>query len=256
VQEIVDALDGEHAALRDRLAALSPADWARPSQCAGWSIADVVLHLSQTDTLAAASARGTLDDAMVAIGWDPAGLGGSAPVDVDAVADRAVRKHRGIEPAALLEQWSTAADEVCAALRAADPREPLTWVVGRLPARTLATTRLAECWIHHGDIAYALGVEPEPSDRLWHIARLAWRTLPYAFSKAGRELHGPVALSLTAPDGSTWSFEPDQPAATVVAGDAHAFCLLAARRIGPAESKLTAVGPDADAVLELARTFA
>jgi uncharacterized protein (TIGR03084 family) len=256
VQEIVDALAGEHAALRDRLTALPPEDWARPSQCPGWSIADVVLHLSQTDTLAAASARGTLDTAMREIGWDPVGLGGAQPVDVDAVADRAVRLHRGVEPAELLQRWSTAADEVRAALRAADPKEPLTWVVGRLPARTLATTRLAEAWIHHGDIAYALGDPPEPAERLWHIARLAWRTLPYAFRKAGRELHGPVALSLTAPDGGTWTFEHDVPAATVVTGDAHAFCLLAARRIGPAESKLEAVGPDADAVLELVRTFA
>jgi uncharacterized protein (TIGR03084 family) len=256
VQEILDALADEHAALRERLSDLSPADWARPSQCAGWSIADVVLHLSQTDTLAAASARGTLDDAMRAVGWDPAALGGADPVDVDAVADAAVAAHRGVEPAELFGRWSTAADEVCAALRSVDPRAPLTWVVGRLPARTLATTRLAEAWIHHGDIAYALGAQPQSAARLWHIARLAWRTLPYAFTKAGRELHGPVALLLTAPDGSTWHFDHDEPAATVVEGDAHAFCLLAARRIGPDESGLKAAGADAEAVLELVRTFA
>lgn len=40
------------------------------------------------------------------------------------------------------------------------------------------------------------------------------------------------------------------------AGRRHAFCLLAARRVGPAESGLKAVGPDADDVLELVRTFA
>jgi uncharacterized protein (TIGR03084 family) len=256
VQEIVDALAGEHAALRDRLAGLSPADWARPSQCAGWSIADVVLHMAQTDELAGGSASGDLAGGAAQAGWDLTTLGNDGPVDSDVIADAAVVTGRGMDPAELLARYTNAADRMCTALRACDPRAPLTWVVGRLPARTLATTRLAECWIHAGDIGYALGIEPEPSERLWHIARLAWRTLPYAFTKAGRALHGPVALLLTAPDGSTWHFDHDEPADTVVQGDAHAFCLLAARRVGPAESGLKAVGPDADAVLELVRTFA
>ena len=59
-------------------------------------------------------------------------------------------------------------------------------VAGELSARTLASTRLAETWIHTGDIAAGLGVDLVPTDRLWHMARLAWRTLPYAFAQAGR----------------------------------------------------------------------
>jgi uncharacterized protein (TIGR03084 family) len=217
-------------------------------------VADVVLHLAQTNELAMASARGDITAA--AAGWDTGELGGDRPVDVDAIAARAVAAGRGVEPGALLDRWSASVNDMCAAFRAVDPRAPLTWVVGRLPARTLATTRLAESWIHAGDIGDGVGVQPEPSERLWHIGRLAWRTIPYAFRKAGRELHGPVGLVLKAPDGSTWRFDPDEPAATVVEGDGHAFCLLAARRLSPAESGLSATGPDAEAVLELARTFA
>jgi len=256
VEAIVSALAGEQGALRDTLAGLSEADFARPSQCPGWSIADVVLHLAQTDEIAWGSASGDLAAGAALAGWDLTWLGHDGPVDVDEIAGAAVEQARGLAPDPLLARYTAAAEKMCAALAACDPRAPLPWVVGRLPARTLATTRLAECWIHAGDIGYALGIEPEPSERLWHIARLAWRTIPYAFVKAGRELHGPVSLVLKAPDGSTWHFEHDEPAATVVEGDAHQFCLLAARRIGPAESGLTATGPDADAVLELARTFA
>jgi hypothetical protein len=46
-------------------------------------------------------------------------------------------------------------------------------VPGELSARTLATTRLAETWIHAGDVAGALGVTLPPTDRLRPIARLA-----------------------------------------------------------------------------------
>ena len=77
-----------------------------------------------------------------------------------------------------------------------EPGDRLQWVAGDVAARTLATTRLAETWIHAGDVAAGLGVELEPTDRLWHIARLAWRTIPYAFQRAGAEPPGPVAFRL------------------------------------------------------------
>ena len=106
----------------------------------------------------------------------------------------------------------------------------MRWVAGELSVRTLATTRLAECWIHTGDVADALGVELVPADRLFHIARLAWRTLPYAFANAGREMHGPVALELRSSTGAEWNFTPDAEPLTVVRGDALELCLVAGRR--------------------------
>src|SRR5205823_1880386 len=106
----------------------------------------------------------------------------------------------------------------------ADPHERVTWVAGQLSVRTLATTRLAETWIHSGDVADALGRSLVPSDRLRHIARLAWRTLPYAFERAGRQLHGPVAFELRGPDGRAWEFAPDEEPATTIRGDGHELC--------------------------------
>jgi hypothetical protein len=57
-------------------------------------------------------------------------------------------------------------------------------VITDLSARTMATTRLSECWIHACDIAGAVGAQIPATERLWHIARLAWRTIPYAFARA------------------------------------------------------------------------
>ena len=132
----------------------------------------------------------------------------------------------------------------------------MQWVAGELSARTLATTRLAETWIHTGDVAAALGVPHPPSDRLWHIARLAWRTLPYAFSRSGRALTGAVAFDLTGPRGEPWQFAPEGEPLTTIAGDAVDLCSVAARRVDPAQTDLTGTGPDAAAVLELVRTYA
>jgi hypothetical protein len=42
----------------------------------------------------------------------------------------------------------------------------------------------------------------------------------------------------------------------VVRGDGVELCLVAARRVDPVGTGLTATGPDADAVLELVRTYA
>ncbi len=44
--ERVEVLRQEVAAFKERIVALSPEDWDRPSACDGWSVADVVAHLS------------------------------------------------------------------------------------------------------------------------------------------------------------------------------------------------------------------
>ncbi len=143
-----------------------------------------------------------------------------------------------------------------AALLARLPADRVTWIVGDMAARTLATTRLAETWIHTGDVADGLGIDLAPTDRLWHIARLAWRTLPYAFDRAGHPPPGPVAFELTAPSGAAWSFAPDTPPATVVRGSGVELCQVASRRVEPSATGLVAEGPDGDAVLALVRTWA
>jgi uncharacterized protein (TIGR03084 family) len=124
--------------------------------------------------------------------------------------------------------------------------------------QSLATTRLAECWAHGDDVAEATGRELPPTDRLEQVARLAWRTLPYAFARAGRRLTGPVTFDLRAPSGARWHFADgtSDGATTVVTGDGVELCLVAAQRRPLETTSLRAVGPDADAVLALVRTYA
>lgn len=249
---IVDALAAQQAELTGLLTPLDEAGWARPTPCEGWDVADVVLHLVQTNEMAIGSAEGRLDEVMTEL------LTG-APTTMGTIDDGAavmVDVGRGPSGPELLERWTARAADLCALLRSGDPATKVTWVAGRLSLRTLATTRLAETWIHTGDVADALGVALEPGDQLEPIARLAWRTLPYAFQRAGRELSGPVAFELTGPLGQPWTFTPDEPAVTVVRGPGADLCGVAGRRLDPAASGLSAEGPDAAAVLELVRTYA
>ena len=175
--------------------------------------------------------------------------------DADSLADLAVQRERGAPPSAILERWWSTAEGQRAGLAALDPKDRVPWIIGDLPARTLATTRLSETWIHTTDVARALGVELPATDRLWHIARLAWRTVPYSFARAGRELHGPVSFEVVGPAGERWDFS-DGEAATVVRGEALDLCLVAGRRREAADSALQADGVDAAEVLELVRTYA
>jgi uncharacterized protein (TIGR03084 family) len=250
MQQVMDSLADQHRELDALLTNLDEAGWELPTRCPGWTVADVVLHLAQTDELAAASAGRPLPGAEGR--WALAADRGDT---VDDAAAAMVAAERGQPAKEVLARWRTAAAAARSALAACEPGTRLVWVAGDLAARTLATTRLAECWIHSGDVANALGIELPPSDRLWHIARLAWRTLPYAFARAGNAMAGPVALVLDAPGGGQWSFD-DDGAVTTVRGDAVEFCLVAGRRLDPAKTGLRAEGPDAAAVLDLVRTYA
>jgi uncharacterized protein (TIGR03084 family) len=251
VQAILNALAEQHAQLATLLDPLDDAGWRRPTRCEGWSVADVVLHLAQTDELALASAQDRFAESLDVLAG---GLTGQATVDDGAAA--LVARERGMPNSALLERWRTAAGSLRDALAAGDPRRRVTWVAGQLSTKTLATTRLAECWIHTGDVAEAIGIVQEPTDRLVHVARLAWRTLPYAFQRDGREMSGPVAFDLRAPSGARWQFVPDVQPATIIDGLGADLCLVAARRVTAEATSLRGTGPDTRAVLELVRTYA
>lgn len=258
MDEIVAALAEQQAELLGLLADLDEPGWQRPSRCEGWSVADVVLHVAQTNEMAIGSATGHLTEAIDELirGAVPAAGDTGPAADVDEGAARMVEHQRGAPVAALRDRYETGARELYEILAASDPHLRVEWVAGQLSARTLATTRLAETWIHTGDVAEALDIALEPAPRLRHIARLAWRTIPYAFSRADRELSGPVAFELVGLDGEPWTFTPDEPAVTTIHGDGVELCMVAARRVDPAATGLQGDGPDVASVLELVRTYA
>ncbi len=239
---IFDDLEAELDRLEEILGSLNGAQWVAPSAAPGWSVADVVLHLAQSEEAVVASTTGAV------LGSGP----GSGAVDQ--IMDDLVRAERA-EPALIFRRWRDARRAAMSALRAADPGKPLSWVEAPMKPATMATTRLAEHWAHGLDITGPLGIPFPDTDRLRHVAWLAHRTLPYAFALAG-EGAPDVRCDLTAPDGaSSWPFGPED-AGSRISGPAGAFCRVAAQRLPPDESGLRATGPHGQAALRVLRTYA
>lgn len=251
MDRLVDDLAAQHRELDSLVAGLDEHGLGRPTRCEGWDVSDVLIHLAQTDEMASASLDGRFDQYLTTM---TAGLGSAASVDEGAAL--MVARERVAGPMAALERWRVASGAVVEGLRRCDPRRRVVWVAGELSARTLAATRLSEAWIHAGDIADGLGERLDPTPRLEHVARLAWRTLPYAFARGGESLAGPVSFVLDAPGGGTWRFLPDEPPVTTIVGDGVELCEVAARRRGATRTGLSGEGPDVDRVLALVRTYA
>ena len=243
--DIFDVLEEEEDRLDGVLTSLDESRWAAESRCAGWSVRDVVLHLAQTE-----------EAVLATLGAPLPSLQSDGSSTTDDLAEHWVRSQRGRPSAEVHARWNAARRGAVEQLRAADPDHRLAWAAAPLKPRTLATTRLSEHWIHTLDITDSLGIEHPDSDNLHHIAWLAWRTIDYAFQRAGREPPPTVRLELAAPGEDTWTFGTED-AECVISGPAGEFCRVAARRLDPVQARdLRATGPRSDEVLELVRTYA
>jgi uncharacterized protein (TIGR03084 family) len=218
------------------------AGWEHPTPAAGWTIADQIHHLASANRLAIRAVRGEA-------GTRFAGEGTGPP------------PARSAEPEALLGEWRASRADLLDALAAVDGRHRVAWGVGEMSARSLATARLMECWAHGLDCHSALGRPSVDTDRLRHVAHLAFRSLPHAFRVAGEEPPRPLdrlALRLTGPSGDEWRYGADasaEVAAEVIVGPAGEWCRVAVRRLDPTASSLRASGPLAAAALRVARAY-
>jgi uncharacterized protein (TIGR03084 family) len=241
--EIFDDLEAEQDALEAVLDSLTGQAWLRESAAPGWTVADTVLHLAQSEEAVVATTGGLGDE----LSWNRYGD------SVDSAMAALVEQQRA-EPAEIFQRWRTARRAALAGLRRADPAQPLRWVAASLKPRTLATTRLAEHWAHALDIVGPLGVDYPDTARLRHIAWLGHSTLPYAFALTGEQPHA-VHCVLTGSDCEIWRYGPDQ-ADSSITGSAGAFCRVGARRLAAESSGLVTDGPYGMAALRVLRNYA
>ena len=247
VTAVLAELQAESQVLDDLIAGLPDDGWAAPTPAAGWTIAHQIGHLAWTDDVATLAATDAAEF--------QAELARALPM-IDTFVDNAAVERAAQPPQQLLASWRAGRTRLGDALAAAPADTKLPWFGPPMSPPSMATARLMETWAHGQDVADALGVVREPTARLRSIAHIGVRTRNFAYLV--RELPVPdeeFRVELVAPDGSAWTWGP-QEAAQRVSGPALDFCLLVTQRRHRDDLALVAIGADADSWLGIAQAFA
>jgi len=244
---IVDDLHAESEALDALVDQLDAQRWALATPAPGWTIAHQIGHLLWTDQMALTSItdEAAFDEIVAA-----------SQSALDTFVDDAAAELAALPAAELLTNWRRTRTMLHAALRTVPDGRKLLWFGPPMSAASMATARLMETWAHGLDVADALGVQMSPSMRLKSIAHLGVRTRDFAFTVHDLTPPAePFRVELTAPDGSLWTWGPED-AAQRVKGSALDFCYLVTQRRSRAELDLVAHGVDAQKWLAIAQAFA
>ncbi len=222
-------------------------DLDAPTPAQGWTVRDTVAHLAGSDVeaeRAAARPQDFLD-----------GLGAVA-ADIEGFLTGQLLARRELTREQLTADWQGGFDQLLTALAAVPDGTKIPWYGPPMSPASFATARLMEYWAHGQDVADAAGAIRTPTARLRHIVHLGVRTRGFAQVNRGLEPDPtPVAVELTAPDGSAWSYG-DLGAEQRVTGTALDFCLLVTQRRHRDDLRLQTHGAAADAWLDVAQAFA
>jgi len=166
--------DREISRLRVHLRGLKGAKWSARSHCRGWSVKDIVAHLSTDEVYNQACLDGTLRQLPFSgglTGWN----------------GRGVRIRRGMSPLETLQEWEARQERVRRAWGTIGVNGQIPTSVGRYPLRLQVWHLAQEYAIHADDIEV-----PMPSrDRQ---AQLRWRAVFGLF--AAEEYGEPVDARL------------------------------------------------------------
>jgi uncharacterized protein (TIGR03084 family) len=245
IASLVDDLEAEQRILQDFVRDIGIDDWFAPTPAWGWDVRDTISHLADIDEMAVA----TVHDAPGAIN-NVAARSASG----EDTTYRGVLAGRKLDGKSVLAWWERNAAIEREVLLAADPAARIAWGIG-MRAPSLVTARLMETWAHGLDVYAALSEEPTDTDRLAHVAWLATRALPYAYSVAGEDPPtAPVRVELTLPSGAPWTYGPAD-AADRITGTASDYCRVFVQRRPVADTTLVAEGDAARSALRVARAY-
>ncbi len=234
----IEALAAEIDVARAVIASLTPHEWAQESDCAGWSVQDVVTHMASVFHSIA----------------DPATIesGSSQNIEENAEVPVAARREWSItQVVAEYDEWAPKGLAALAALQEPPIAEVLAPLgnLGSHPLRMLASTVVFDHYCHlrwdllapHGPVVR----DPLPSDDLRLHPTLAWMMagLPQMCAAAlAPVLTTPVGFRFRGPGASSWLLTPGQtlaavsrtddltPASATVTASAHEFVCWGTKR--------------------------
>ena len=161
---------------------LSEQDWRRPTRCEPWQVAQLFAHHSSFPVVLASPATTkdqtpTVSAADVLRGFNAPG--GEAHTMASAVAERAAAVSAKHPPAELVERFAVTGPRAIAALRAANPDQPVPWVDNVVPLAEVVRIAVLEATVHLLDLRRALGQPPSvPDGALRESARLLAEIAP------------------------------------------------------------------------------
>ncbi len=130
---------------------------------AGWTVRDQLSHLAG------------FDDAAITALREPEGfradLARRLAEGDDPVAEYTAHG-RAMDPSEVVSWWAGSRAELLALAADRDPTVRIPWYGPSMSAMSFFTARLMETWAHGQDVRDALGLRPEVSDRLRHVAHI------------------------------------------------------------------------------------
>ncbi|PKB29607.1 uncharacterized protein (TIGR03084 family) [Pseudonocardia alni] len=247
METVLDDLEAESAVVRAMVADLDDAAIGGPTPAEGWTVRDQLTHLAWFDEAATLAATDPATFRTRADGLQELGPG---------FPDRIAADHAGLRAEEVRAWFAGARDALVSTFRGIGPKTRLPWYGPDMSALSSVTARLMETWAHGQDVADALGMLREPTDRLRHVAHLGVQTFGFTFRNNGREVpEAPVRVELVAPSGTLWTWGPED-AADRVTGSALGFCLVATQRRHPDDTDVATTGPVAADWISIAQTFA
>jgi uncharacterized protein (TIGR03083 family) len=184
--EMMDVLSFEASQLWDFMARLGQDGWSRPSACAGWTVGDVLAHLTQ----GASAWSATITRAVAGDANPPAGEQMLRPGErgSEVTAQRAIAFRQGMNETALLDAFRDGYQRLHAVLLGLQPGDwdkPCYHRRGVLPAHDYVGLRLQELTIHGWDIRSAFNKATTLSERpLPALLGVAQRWLSNTFRPA------------------------------------------------------------------------
>jgi uncharacterized protein (TIGR03083 family) len=156
VADMIELIRSEASQIQGFMNDLGPAEWSRPSACAGWAVGDVFAHITQS----ALTWRDTILRARAGDANPPPGqrLLGPGERGSDTTAQRAIAYHQEMGAGQLLHAFADGYEglrQVLLELQPEDWDKPCFHRRGILPTRDYVGIRLQELTIHSWDIRSA-----------------------------------------------------------------------------------------------------
>jgi len=187
---VVDLQEMAFNALDELCSSLGADDWAKSTDCPGWSVQDNLAHIIGTESMLLGRPAPEHDPGEKPWIRNPIGANNEVQVDF----------RRSRTAAEVLDEFREVSGERLKILRSMSDADldAESWTpIGQGTVRDLVAIRVMDCWVHSQDIRRAVG---KPGDLTGPIAE-------HAFGRHAQAMGFVVGKKVAPPDGTTVVFD-------------------------------------------------